>query len=124
MAGLLTGKGALVTGGGSGIGLASVRRLGAGGARIVVVDVNDGAGEAAASETSGWFVRADVSDPRQVTDAFRRAEERLGQLDVVHLNAGVVTGRTEVADLTDDEYRRVTGVNVDGVVFGAREAVR
>ena len=120
----LHGKGALVTGGGSGIGLACVRRLHAEGARVVALDFNEELGKAAAEEVGGLFVRCDVSSSSDVAEAFRQAEQHLGRIDVAHLNAGIVTGRREVEQLTDEEYRRIMGVNLDGVVFGMREAIR
>jgi NAD(P)-dependent dehydrogenase (short-subunit alcohol dehydrogenase family) len=122
--GTLEGKGAVVTGGASGIGLATARRFAAEGARVVVVDFDEVGGKAAADEVGGLFVRCDVTDPADVAEAFRQAEEHLGRIDVVHLNAGVVSRTNDITNLSDDEYRRVLGVNVDGVVFGTREAVR
>jgi NAD(P)-dependent dehydrogenase (short-subunit alcohol dehydrogenase family) len=122
--GLLEGRRALITGGGSGIGRATARRLHAEGARVVVVDVEERAGKETAVAIDGSFTRADVSNPADVAEAFRFAEQELGGLDVVHLNAGVVTRQSGIEDLADDEYRRVVGVNMDGVVFGAREAIR
>ncbi|HEY4621818.1 MAG TPA: SDR family oxidoreductase [Gaiellaceae bacterium] len=58
----------------------------------------------------------DVSDPQ--------AWEHVGSVDLACLNAGVVTGESEVAVLTDEQYRRAVGVNVDGVVFGVRRLDR
>src|SRR5437763_5524223 len=118
------GRGALVTGGASGIGLATARRLTTEGARVVVVDFNEDAGKQAAEELDGLFVRCDVTDPADVSEAFRQAEEHLGGIDIAHLNAGVVSRTNQIDELSDEEYRRVVGVNVDGVVFGAREAAR
>ena len=123
MGGLLDGNGAVITGGGSGIGLATARRFREEGARVVVLDFNEELGGKAAAEVGGLFVRCDVSSSREVAEAFRQAEEHLGALDVAHLNAGIVTGRREVERLTDEEYRRIMGINLDGVVFGMREAI-
>jgi NAD(P)-dependent dehydrogenase (short-subunit alcohol dehydrogenase family) len=122
--GLIDGKGALVTGGASGIGLATSRRLHAEGARVVVLDFAEAGGKRAAEEVDGHFVRCDVTDPHDVAEAFRQAEQHLDRIDVAHLNAGVVSKTNDITELTDEEYRRVTGVNVDGVLFGIREATR
>jgi NAD(P)-dependent dehydrogenase (short-subunit alcohol dehydrogenase family) len=122
--GVAEGKGALVTGGASGIGLATATRLHVEGARLVLLDMNEEAGKRAAEELDGSFVRCDVTDPSDVAEAFRQAEEHLDGIDVAHLNAGVVSRTNRIDELSDEEYRRVVGVNVDGVVFGVRAAVR
>ena len=113
--GQLDGKVAVVTGGSSGIGLATVRRFKADGASVVVADLAEGPeGDA--------FVRADVSRPED-WPAVVAAAEKLGGLDVAYLNAGVTTGEPDITALTDEQYRRIMGANVDGVVFGARAVV-
>jgi NAD(P)-dependent dehydrogenase (short-subunit alcohol dehydrogenase family) len=119
----LQGAVALVTGGGSGIGLAVVRRLAAAGAKVVVADVDRAAGQAAAAAAGGRFAAADVRDPAQLAAAVAEAERAFGGLDLVHLNAGVVTGTADLAELAVERYRTVVGVNLDGVVFGVRAAL-
>ena len=79
----------VVTGAGSGLGLASARRMAAEGARIVAVDIDKTAGEAAASETGGEFVAADVADEGQVRDLFDGVAARYGRVDVAFNNAGI-----------------------------------
>lgn len=119
----LTGGVALVTGGGSGIGRATARRLAAEGMRVCVVDIDGDAVRAVADEVDGLAVVADASDPEQVDAAFAACVERFGAIDLAHLNAGVM-GPSDIGTLTDEEYRRLRGVNLDGVVFGARAAVQ
>lgn len=119
----LQGKVAIVTGGGSGIGLAAAHRLAAEGASVVVVDLDAAAGEAAAAQVGGTFVRADVGDPvawRPVVDA---ATSVFGGIDLAYLNAGVTTQQGDITAVTDEQVRRVFGANVDGVVFGVRAVV-
>jgi NAD(P)-dependent dehydrogenase (short-subunit alcohol dehydrogenase family) len=118
----LGGKVAVVTGGASGIGAGVARRLAAGGAHVLVADVNDELGEQVAAEISGRYLHTDVSRPEDSRAAVALAEETWGGLDLIHLNAGVTTG-TRIDDLDVGLYRRAMGVNLDGVVFGAAAAV-
>jgi NAD(P)-dependent dehydrogenase (short-subunit alcohol dehydrogenase family) len=119
----LDGAVALVTGGGSGIGLAVVRRLAASGTRVVVADVDESAGRAAADAAAGRFVATDVRDPAQLEAAVAEAERAFGALHLAHLNAGVATGEGRLDELPLERYRAVVGVNLDGVVFGVRAAL-
>jgi NAD(P)-dependent dehydrogenase (short-subunit alcohol dehydrogenase family) len=120
MAGALDGRVAVITGAASGIGLATAQRFKTEGAQVVVVDRNADDGERVAKELEGVFVAADVSDPGAWRNVVETAERELGGVDVAYLNAGVTTQNADITTLTDDQYRRVVGANVDGVVFGAR----
>ena len=120
--GSLEGKTAVVTGGASGIGLASGRALAALGARVVCVDVDAEGAARAAAELGGVALAVDVSRPEQWSEVARAAEE-LGGADIALLNAGVTTGEEDVTTVTEEQYRRIMGVNVDGVVFGVRSLV-
>jgi NAD(P)-dependent dehydrogenase (short-subunit alcohol dehydrogenase family) len=121
--GELSGRVAVVTGGGSGIGLASATRLARAGASVAIVDLDEPSAEAAADELGGLALQADVSDPGSWPGTVAAVTERYGRIDLAHLNAGVMTGEANIVALTDDAYRRTVGVNVDGVVFGVRALV-
>jgi NAD(P)-dependent dehydrogenase (short-subunit alcohol dehydrogenase family) len=92
---------ALVTGAAGGIGRAIVARLERERVEVHAVDLADG---------------FDVTDPQ--------AWESVERVELACLNAGVVTDTAAITDLTDDEYRRVVSVNVDGVVWGVRRLAR
>ena len=89
----LSGKVAVVTGGASGIGRATVERFAAEGMRVCVVDLTEDAGHALADEVGGMFIVADAGDSKQVDAAFHRCVDELGGLDVAFLNAGIAIGQ-------------------------------
>lgn len=120
----LAGKVAIVTGGAGGLGRATCRALAAAGASVLVVDIDEAVGREVADTVGGHFHRADVSDLAQNEAMVDAALDRFGGLDLVHLNAGVSSffGLDESFDL--ERYRRVMGINLDGVVFGTHAALR
>jgi NAD(P)-dependent dehydrogenase (short-subunit alcohol dehydrogenase family) len=106
----------VVTGAGSGLGLASVRRLAAEGARIVAVDIDEATGAAAAKETGGDFVAADVADEDQVRELFDGVARRYGRIDVAFNNAGISPADDDSILTTGlDAWRRVQDVNLTSV---------
>lgn len=121
----LAGKVAVVTGGGSGIGAATARRLAVEGARVVVVDVNAGAAEEVASSLpDALAVAADVATEEGVAAYTAAAVDRFGHIDVYHLNAGIAGEPVELPDVTAEDFDRVLAVNVRGIFLGLRAAFR
>jgi NAD(P)-dependent dehydrogenase (short-subunit alcohol dehydrogenase family) len=106
----------VVTGAGSGLGLASVRRLAAEGAQIVAVDIDEATGAAAAKEAGGEFVAADVADEDQVRELFDGVARRYGRIDVAFNNAGISPADDDSILSTGLEaWRRVQDVNLTSV---------
>lgn len=118
--GTFDGKVALVTGGGSGIGYAVAERLHSDGATVVIADRNAQAATLAAKELGGRAISMDVGSPADWSDAVASLRSNEGGLDLVHLNAGVTTGESDLTKLTEEQYRRIMGANVDGVVWGMK----
>jgi len=124
MPGRLGGRTAVVTGAGSGIGLATVRRFAAEGAHVVVVDIDPEAGLKAAEEVGGIFVKADVSDADDVARAFATAHETYGSVDIAFNNAGISPADDDSILTTGlDAWRRVQEVNLTSVYLCCREAI-
>lgn len=121
--GSLDGKNAVITGGASGIGLATAQLFVEEGGHVLLVDLNEEAGTLAAKELDAQFVAADVGQPSDWERVAAAARDGLGGIDAVYLNAGVTTGEADITKLTDAQYRRIMGPNIDGVVFGARAMV-
>ncbi|MFG2828336.1 SDR family NAD(P)-dependent oxidoreductase [Streptomyces sp. NPDC048434] len=113
----MTGRVALVTGGAGGIGEATVRRLAAQGAHVVIADLDAARGTLLARECGGLFVRTDVAVVRDNERAAAQAVAEYGRLDIVVLNAGIA-GRCGLSDFTPQRYRATMGTNLDGVVYG------
>jgi NAD(P)-dependent dehydrogenase (short-subunit alcohol dehydrogenase family) len=120
----LAGRVALVTGAASGIGRVTAIRLAAEGMRLCCVDRDADGAQRIAAEVGGTAFAADVSLAAETDAAFAHCVAELGALDLAYLNAGIAIARSDIASLEDDEYRRILGVNVDAVVFGARAAIR
>jgi NAD(P)-dependent dehydrogenase (short-subunit alcohol dehydrogenase family) len=121
----LDGKVVVVTGGGSGIGAASARRLAEERARVVVVDsAGERAEEVAGALPDALAVASDVSDEAGVDEYMRLALERFGAIDHYHLNAGISGEPVAFPDVSLADYEQVQAVNVRGVFLGLRAAFR
>jgi NAD(P)-dependent dehydrogenase (short-subunit alcohol dehydrogenase family) len=120
--GLLDTQRALVTGGGSGIGAATCRRMAEEGALVAVVDRDRDSAEAVAREIGGYPFVCDVSDHNQVAETVTAAATELGGLSSVFANAGVGTIGA-VGEMDPDEWRRVVDVNLTGVFHTVRESI-
>jgi NAD(P)-dependent dehydrogenase (short-subunit alcohol dehydrogenase family) len=119
------GRTALVTGAASGIGLATARRLGAGGANVVIADYNaEGAAQAAedlkADGIKAAAVKLDVTDPESVAAAVVFAVDTFGALHLAVNNAGIGGPSAPTGEYDLDAYSRVIRTNLDGVFYSLR----
>ena len=128
MAGRLDGKVAVVTGGASGMGLATVRRFLDEGARVVVADLNAENGAAAIADLDAGdrvrFEQVDVAEEDDVVCAIAAATSTFGQLDVVFNNAGVGGAFGAVTDLHVEDWDYTFAVLVRGVFLGIKHGAR
>ena len=114
----------IITGAASGIGAAGARRFARAGAHVVVADRNaEGAG-AVAAEIGGTAVGVDVADEAAVDALVSATVARHGRLDVLWANAGIAGVRAPCAEQPTDAWERVLRVNLTGVFFSLRAALR
>ena len=125
----LTGKASVVTGGNSGIGLAMAEGLAAAGSSVAIWGRNPARNADAMERLSSFDGEAialsvDVSDEAAVVDAFAETLDVLGDVDAVFANAGVGSVGTPFDKMTTEEWRHIFGVNMEGVFWTFREAVK
>jgi NAD(P)-dependent dehydrogenase (short-subunit alcohol dehydrogenase family) len=124
VAGRLADKVAVVTGAGSGIGLATAVRFAAESATVVCVDVDDESGAKAAAEVGGTFVHTDVTSEDDVRSLFHGVVDQFGRLDIVFNNAGISpTDDDSILDTGVDAWRRVQDVNLTSVYLCCKYAI-
>jgi NAD(P)-dependent dehydrogenase (short-subunit alcohol dehydrogenase family) len=124
MAGRLQDRTAIVTGGASGIGLATVRRFADEGANVVVVDMDDEKGGAAAEEVRGSYVHCDVTDAEQVDAMVAHAVDTFGGVDIAFNNAGISPPDDDsILDTDIDAWRRVQEVNLTSVYLCCKAVI-
>jgi len=122
--GRLQGKVAVVTGAGGGIGLATVRRFAAEGARVVCADLDTETGAKAAAEVDGLFLATDVADESQVQALFQRVVDEFGGLHIAFHNAGISPADDDSILTTGmDAWERVQRVNLTSVYLCCKYAI-
>ncbi len=122
--GKLTGKIAVITGGGSGIGLATAKRFVAEGARVAITGRNQKQLDAAIQElgSSAIAIQGDVSNISDLSRIYRTVESKLGKVDTLVVNAGVyVLG--PLADFTEEMFDKVSDINFKGAFFSVQKAL-
>ena len=121
----LAGKVAVITGGASGIGLATAKRMRAEGATIVIGDIDPATGKTVADDLNGIFVPVDVSDQVAVDALFDTAAETYGSVDIAFNNAGISPPEDDLIENTGiDAWDRVQDINLKSVFFCCKAALR
>lgn len=117
-------KVAVVTGAGSGIGLATVRRFAADGATVICADIDAETGEKAATEVGGNFISVDVTDENQVRALFQQVVDQHGRVDIAFNNAGISPPEDDsILDTGIEAWRRVQDVNLTSVYLCCKYAI-
>jgi NAD(P)-dependent dehydrogenase (short-subunit alcohol dehydrogenase family) len=115
---------AVITGGASGIGEATARRLARDGYAIAILDVNRAAGEAVAKSMSGRFYACDVSDARAVDAVAAQVEKDLGPADILVTAAGLIPNSEAIMDMDMTAHERMWAVNYNGTLHCCRAFAR
>lgn len=119
----LENKIAIVTGGGSGLGLCTVKRFLEAGAVVTMADINEDAGQLAEALGCG-FVKTDVSDEKSVESLIQSVHEQYGRLDILVNNAGIIMPEQLLENAVLEDYQKLFAVNVYGVVNGLKYGAR
>jgi NAD(P)-dependent dehydrogenase (short-subunit alcohol dehydrogenase family) len=120
----LQGKTAVITGGCSGIGLATAKRFAEEGAQVVIGDLDTANGDRIAGELGGTFVHVDVTNADQVDALFAKAKEAYGSVDIAFNNAGISPPDDDsILDTGIDAWRRVQEVNLTSVYLCCKAAL-
>ncbi|WP_326982647.1 glucose 1-dehydrogenase [Chryseobacterium sp. MYb264] len=126
--GILENKVAIVTGGGSGIGLAVAFSYAKEGAKVVVSDINEEHGNQAVEQIKAnggeaSFIKADTSNPTEVEALVKETAKIYGKLDIICNNAGIGGEAALTGDYSLESWRRVLNINLDGVFYGCKYAI-
>jgi len=121
----LENRSAVITGGASGIGLATARRLAHEGGKVVIADIcSDDAGKAAAESVGGLFVRTDVTNEDDVINVFKATKDTYGKVDIAFNNAGISPAEdASILDTGIEAWRKVQEVNLTSVYYCCKHVI-
>ena len=120
---LLTGKNAVITGGGTGIGLSIARALAEQGCNVAITGRRLNVLEEAAEPFGGQAVKMDVSDEASVVTGMQSIADHFGSIDICVANAGIAEGQN-IRNSSFDFWRKIMAINLDGAYLTIRESLR
>ena len=124
----LAGKTVAVTGGASGLGRASAKKFASEHAKVAIFDIDDAKGAGVVAEctalgTEAAFFHCDVTKEEDVKEAFRKAVERFGSVDILHVNAGIIDQVKYITDLTYEGWKKLIDINLNGAFLAAKYGI-
>lgn len=123
-AGRVEGKSALITGGADGIGFAIAQLFSQEGARVIIADVNDEKGIAAAKTVNGTYIHLDVSDESSWQKALVTIKKDFGNLNILVNNAGILgKGAQDPEHASLEDWKKIHSINLDSVFLGCKHAI-
>jgi|SRR5690625_2378138 len=119
----LTGKIALVTGGANGIGKGIVNTLAKAGAKVMVCDIDEEAGEATAKEVGGEFHQLDVTDKNKAEQVVQDILAKHDKIDVLAANTGIYP-EVLIEDMTEEDWDKIQNINLKGIFFVVKPVLK
>jgi len=119
----LENKVAIITGAASGFGEGMARRFAAEGAKVVVADLNEAAGQTITDEIKGTFVKTDVSQDSEMASLVQTAVQTYGAVDIFVNNAGYTSRNSPMLEVDEETFDRIYAVNVKAVYLSARHVI-
>lgn len=121
----LEGKVAVITGASRGMGESHARVFITEGAKVILTDVSEKAGQALASELgdNAIFIKHDVTNPEQWAQVIKKGEEKFGPINVLVNNAGILGAIAKTAVLSDADYLKVVQINQFSVFYGMKAVI-
>jgi NAD(P)-dependent dehydrogenase (short-subunit alcohol dehydrogenase family) len=111
---------AIITGAASGIGKACAELFAEEGAKVIIADIQDQAGERVANDIGGRYLHVDATDPAQVEGMIKSAVEEFGRVDILMNNAGIEGDPGLTGDSSIENWKRVMSINLDAVYYGMK----
>lgn len=119
----LTGQIAVVTGGANGIGKGISETLAKAGARVMVCDINEEAGEATAEAVGGEFYKLDVTNVDNIEDVVQQIATKHGKIDILAANAGIYP-EVYIENMTEQDWDTIQNINLKGIFFTAKPILK